>query len=349
MSNMGKQIEWEFVERARALALACRLDRQLHEAVETASRPEARLAGHLRQQLQRAVAARASTATLFAVVASVHEQLAFLPKPELPTGLRVFLREVFGPRWDAEVVVAPVATMHWPRAGGEPDADEGGGRSSSAADAHAVEQPVTVIPRAELYNPLMWPLIGLQAAVYDGWEDAEQRVVERIGPGLTLAKAEALLPVDTEAAQRLWERGRSAMSNSGDYGDAAELALSLADGVLISAHRRGVTTEGAGIYGRLAAAHDEPASAVDILHAGWLHWYDHALEQLLALDAGMATAGVATHTDGVPEVGADAKEHVAVDSWVAMCGLVNGIDDLLCRSLDVAAVHRFYATEGATA
>lgn len=347
---MSKQIQWKFIERARALALACRLDRQLHEAAQTASRPEARLAGHLRHQLQRAGAESRSTDALFNLVATVHGQLAFLPKPKLPTGLRVFLREVFGSRWDAEVVVAPVSTVHWPRTGRLPEGEAMAEvQLSPPTGRDVVQQPITVIPRAELYNPLMWPLIGLQAAVYDGWEDAEQRVAERTGAGLMLAKAEALLPLDGGAAQRLWERGRSTMRDSGDYVDAAELALSLADGVLISAHRRGVTTEGAGIYGRLAAAHDEPASAVDILHAGWLHWYDHALEQLLALDEGMATAGVASQTEEALGVDADLSEHGAVDSWITMCRLVNGIDDLLCRSLDVAAVHRFYATEGATA
>ena len=156
MKNTDKQIAWDSVERARALALACRLDRQLHEAAEVASRPEARLAGHLRHQLQRAVAARTPTAALFSLLASVHEQLAFLPKPELPTGLRVFFREVFGSRWDDEVVVAPVADMHWPRTGAD-------GHALAVTAGDVMPQPITVIPRAELYNPLMWPLIGLQA------------------------------------------------------------------------------------------------------------------------------------------------------------------------------------------
>lgn len=323
MDNAWKQLAWDGAARARAIALACRLDRQLEEVVGVAARPESRLAGRLRTELQATAEEAATTEALFAAVEAIHEQLAYLPKPGMPTGVRVFLRELFGHRWDEDVVVAAVATVRWPL----------------ARVAASPERPITVIPRADIRNPLMWPLIALQGASLMGWTDAERQVGDVVGPGLLFAMAEAMLlggvsgTVDAggSGAERggegLWERGRDALVEAGAlYDHAMGLAASLADGVLISARRvgRGATTSvgssSGDIYERLAAVRDVPADAVEILTAGWIHWYGHAAPQLLK------TA-----------------------DWSRRREIVDGVDDVLCRSLDVASIHRFYATEGASA
>lgn len=330
-----EEVPWSGVLRARALGWACRTDRRLQEAAEAGSRPEAALAGSLRTRLREAVAARASTEELFEVVDDVHGQLEYLPKPSLPVGLRVFIRELFGPERDDRLVIAPAARASWP----------------AAAKAGAEAFPVAVIPQRDLTNPLMWPLVGLQAATFPGWEDAEKLLNRTLGPALSFARAAAMLPGETIEAKLLWKRGWSEMASGGAREAAKPLAEALADGVLISA-RRAVPAESKGaapssakptaaggssveadgtagsadkgpVYGQLAEVHDEPASAGDILHAGWLHWYGYAMEKLLAFqDDG----------DG---------------GFEAMNRLVNGVDDLLCRSLDVAAIHRFYASGGA--
>lgn len=361
MGEHGMKVEWGSVERGRALALACRLDRRLHDAGETASRPEHLLAERLRQQLRRVVTAGPTTAQLFHVVATVHEQLAFLPKPDLPTGLRVFLREVFGEGWDEEVVVAAGTDCRWLGAGGDVHGETGGaigngtGGSGETLSGGVLSgdgaQPVAVIPGAEVHNPLMWPLAGLQVGGFDGWEDAIEKVQAQIGTGLSFARAEALVATDAEGARKLWEQGMAELAGGGGGEGAvgvAELSSALADGVLISAHRRGSVEKAGGVYGRLAQAHDEPAQAADILQAGWRHWYAHGLPQLLELEQALVGGSGEVRTGenrGATAVGAG-PAFVAVDAWVEMGRLVNGIDDLLCRSLDVAAVHRFYATGG---
>lgn len=326
MGNAWKQLAWEEMFGARALALACRLDRQLEEVAAAASRPESRLAGRLRTELQEAASGAATAAHVVASVESIHNQLAYLPKPDMPTGVRVLLRELFGSRLDDDVVVAAVSTTRWPL----------GGRSASP------ERPITVIPRAEVRNPLMWPLVGLQGAAIAGWTDGESRVQDVVGPGLLFAMAEAMLSdsVSSDAAapdsdavgrsRTLWERGRDELAGSGEMLEVAtHLATSLADGVLISARRVGhggapggtpENTFGGDIYERLAAVRDVPADAAEILTAGWIHWYGHAAPKLL------------NTTD-----------------WSRRREIVDGVDDVLCRSLDVAAIHRFYATEGASA
>lgn len=352
MGNNDIRIDWHRVERGRALAFACRVDRQLHEASQTAPRPETVLAARLRRRLRDAVTSNSATQQLFAVVAAVHEQLAFLPAVDLPVGLRGFLREVLGSRWDSEVVVAAVSAPQWPRH----EQDRRAAHRPAVFDD--LQQPVTVIPRAEMYNPLMWPLVGLQVAAYAGWEDAERRVRQRIGSGLTFALAEAFVMTDGEKARRLWERGLDALAAETETaGQTARagvrtLARSLADGILISAHRRGKAEaksgQHRGVYADLAAAYDEPASPADILHAGWTHWYEHGLTQLLKLEKAL-TQGETTDADPVIDsrVAGVAIGKVPADAWTEMCHFVNGIDDLLCRSLDVAAIHRFYATGGA--
>lgn len=314
-------MDWESVRRARAVAFACRTVRQLDVVTAGAAKPESRLAADWRETLFAAVAADGGTDELLAVVEAIHARLAYLPQPTLPTGMRVFLREMFGQQWDEQVVVAAVADARWPGAGEAPVAhvDDGGAA------------PITVIPRAELYNPLMWPLVALQGAAIVGWDEAEERVADLAGPGLFFARAEARSSADADDARALWKRGRDELAaDEGAYDAARELAASLADGVMISARRRGEKLPDGGVYGELAAVRDEPARAADILSAGWLHWYSHDAPQLLALDAALRD---------------DAAPHH--ETWAHMRVLVNGLDDVLCRSLDVAAVHRFYATEGA--
>lgn len=331
MENAWKQLEWDAAARARSIALACRLDRQLEEVAGVASRPESRLAHRLRAELQNAAATAATTAEVFAAVEAIHEQLAYLPKPAMPTGVRVFLRDLFGRRWDDNVVVAAVARPRWPLGqvlakGGENVPTVGGDGYGVASDVvPSPERPVTVIPRAEMRNPLMWPLIAVQGAGIVGWSDAEQRVRDAAGPGVWFALAEALVAAGDAAAEsrarELWQRGCDELSAAGSlYEDALQLARSLVDGILISARRVGAEDAGgADIYDRLAAVRDVPAEAVEILSAGWVHWYGHAVPKLLA-----------------------------ANDWSDRRAIVDGIDDVLCRSLDVAAIHRFYATEGAS-
>lgn len=335
MEKTWQQLEWHAVARARALAFACRLDRQLEEVSAVAERPESRLAARLRTELQAAVERAMDEGhppgadALFAAAEAVHEQLAYLPKPAMPAGVRVFLRGLFDRRWDENVVVAAVSRPRWPLARA--------GRGGTDPD-----RPVTVLPRADMRNPLMWPLIALQGADIVGWTDAEERVRQALGPGVRFAVAEAMLS-DGErsaAARELWQRGCEELSAAGPlYDDALELARSLADGILISARRVGArggdnlqassVLGGAGvggasggtadIYRQLEAVRDVPAEAVEILSAGWIHWYGHAAPRLLA-----------------------------ADDWAQKREIVDGVDDVLCRSLDVAAIHRFYTTEGAS-
>lgn len=316
---------WAEVERGRIFALACRLDRSLQEAAATASRPEAGLADVLRGELGRAVGAGAAGQSLLDAVATIHSQLDYLPKPAPPKGMRVFFREVLGPHWDERIVIAPTAVAAWRKSQSTVPQLQGG----------RADYTVGVIPQAELHNPLMWSLVGLQATGGIDGDRAMDTLSRRVGPALLFARAEALAASDAEAAETLWRQGQAAVA-SGEYPEAHSLAKSLADGVLVSAHRRGKSTEADGsrseaddvsperkaVYSRLAAAHDEPAGAADILLAGWLHWYGSGLERVLTL--------------------ANAPE----DGWTDMCRFVNGVDDLLCRSLDVAAVHRFYASGG---
>lgn len=327
MANAWKQLEWDAVARARGVALACRLDRQLEEVTAVASRPESRLAHRLRTELQAAVETAATTDELFASVEAIHEQLAYLPKPAMPTGVRVFLRELFGGRWDDDVVVAAVSRPRWPAIQAPADGrGDGSGSGFASGFVPSPERPVTVIPRGEMRNPLTWPLIAVQGAGIVGWIDMEQRVREAAGPGVWFAMAEATLPAgdaDSDGrARELWQRGRDELSAAGSlYDDALQLARSLADGILISARRVGndAVGEDGDIYDRLSAVRDVPAEAVEILSAGWIHWYGHAAPKLLA-----------------------------ADDWARRRAIVDGIDDVLCRSLDVAAIHRFYATEGAS-
>lgn len=332
MEHAWKQLEWSAVERARAVGFACRLDRQLEAVAAVADRPESRLAQRLRAELQEAVTGgpggpSPDTAALFAAVEAIHEQLAYLPKLTLPAGVRVFLRALFDQEWNENVVVAAVSKPRWP--------------VGPEAAAGSPDRPVTVMPRADMRNPLMWPLIAVQGASVAGWSDAEERVRRAAGPGVWFALAEALLPAgagsSAEAeAQALWQRGRDELLAAGRlYDDALELAAALADGILISAKRVGAkgldgqpaggpdgeaSGERAEVYRKLSAVRDVPAQAVEILSAGWIHWYGHAAPKLLA-------AG----------------------DWQRMREIVDGVDDVLCRSLDVAAIHRFYATEGASA
>lgn len=346
MKHAWKQLQWEAAVRARAIALACRLDRQLEEAAAVASGPESRLAARLRAELQAAATGGARTEHIFQAVDAVHRKLAFLPKPSLPTGVRVFLRELFGRRWDDDVVVSVVSIPRWPivvtvegdvvctatSAFGRMDA------ADNSSFAPSPEFPVSVIPRAELRNPLMWPLIALQGANIAGWSEPAERVRHLAGPGVWFAIAEALVSgsIDSDgapdaglndglqAAATLWERGRRDIG-ADDAIDAGilELAESLADGVLISARRVGASSDAQApaenIYSRLAAVRDVPAEAMEILSAGWIHWYGHAAPRLLE-----------------------------ADDWQKQREIVDGLDDVLCRSLDVAAIHRFYATEGAS-
>lgn len=371
------QLRWDEAVRARALALACRLDRQLEETSAVAKRPESRLAARLRAELQSAVAEGVETEGLFATVAAVHRQMAWLPKPKLPIGIRVFLRELFGGGWDEDLVVAALADARWPlavrwegqrpsieatgllgreredvgaTAGGEPKADEADVRPSLSGGAAL---PVAVIPQAEMRDPLMWPLVALQGALIGGWSDAAERIRERVGPGLWFALAEALLAgaqAEDQQLAALWNRGRDELvADQTLREDVKELVEALADGVLISAKRvgrqaerrplqagdgvsRGVPERGQtrsersgdvanepDIYEELAAVCDVPAEAVEILTAGWLNWYGNVAPALLA-----------------------------ADDWERRRAIVDGVDDVLCRSLDVAAIHRFYATEGAS-
>lgn len=333
MENAWKQLEWDAVALARAIALACRLDRQLEEVAAVASRAESRLAGRLRTELQEAAATVKRTAQLFATIEVIHGQLAYLPRPGMPMGVRVFLRELFGERWDEDIVVAPVSTARWPL-----HHDSGG----EAVWPPSPERPVAVIPQAELRNPLMWPLIAMQGARIVGWTEVEHRVGQLAGPGVWFAMAEAMLPAAASnsdgGARTLWQRGWDELSRAGSlYDDARELARALADGILISARRVGFsevrgpadiggesarvngTRDGADIYQRLAAVRDVPADAIEILSAGWIHWYTNAAPKLLE----------------------------TVD-WPRRREIVDGVDDVLCRSLDVAAIHRFFASEGAS-
>lgn len=307
-----EEVPWTGVLLSGALGWACRTYRRLEEAAAVGSRPEAALAASLQDRLRRAVAGKASAEQLFEVLAEVHGQLDYLPKPPLPVGLRVFIRELFGTERDGRLVIAPTSRASWPQ------------RAVDGADGSF---PVAVIPQTDLSNPLMWPLIGLQAATFPGWEDGEKVLARTLGPALSFARAAAMLPGETDEAKMLWKRGWSEMASGGAREAAESLAEELADGALISARRRpsgpGEVPEAGSIYDKLAAAYDEPASVGDILHAGWLHWYGNAMEKLLAW------------REGGP------------DGFEAMNRFVNGVDDLLCRSLDVAAIHRFYASGGA--
>lgn len=317
MENAWRQLEWNAAARARAVALACRLDRQLEQVAAVASRPESRLANRLRTELQVAVEGAPSTDGLFATVEAIHEQVTYLPKLGMPTGVRVFLRSLFGASWDDDVVVAALPAARWPRT----HATE----SDVAGASPRPKRPVAVIPQAETGNPLMWPLVALQGASIVGWsDDGEERVRELAGPGVFFAMAESMMPDAVSAgdatARLRWQRGRDELVGAGVmYEDAMELARHLADGILISARRVGSDDIGSDIYAQLVAVRDVPADAREILSAGWIHWYGHAVPRLL-----------------------DATD------WAQRREIVDGVDDVLCRSLDVAAIHRFYATEGAS-
>src|SRR5690606_1868993 len=108
------------------------------------------------------------------------EQLAYLPKLTLPAGVRVFLRALFDQEWNENVVVAAVSKPRWP--------------VGPEAAAGSPDRPVTVMPRADMRNPLMWPLIAVQGASVAGWSDAEERVRRAAGPGVRVAPARAPPP-----------------------------------------------------------------------------------------------------------------------------------------------------------
>ncbi|MFO7265730.1 MAG: hypothetical protein C0P62_006005 [Bacillota bacterium] len=366
MEQAWRQLRWDEAVRARALAIACRVDRQLEETAAIAKKPESRLAARLREELQRAAREGGSVEVLFRTAAAVHQQLAWLPKPKLPIGIRVFLRELFGGEWNEDLVVAALADPAWPltvrvegreprvelsgslgrglagrAAGGSPGGSAGDESDSAGGLSGAL--PVAVIPQAEMRDPMMWPLVALQGAVIAGFGDAVQWVRARVGPGLWFALSEAAAATGgpRPELEALWRRGLDELAAETALLDSvAELVEALADGILISAKRVGLRakqradgggqkTEGlpargeAGdrrdIYEELEAVRDVPAEASEILTAGWIHWYGQAAPALLA-----------------------------TDEWERRRAIVDEIDDILCRSLDVAAIHRFYATEGAS-
>ncbi len=307
-----KPVAWDEARRARAIGLACRLDRQLQEAAAAATRAEARLAAALRAEVRAAVFAGQGPEDLFDTLAVLHEQLAYLPRVPLPAGIAGLLKDLLGPAWDGDVVVAGVPQLRWPSLETAPS------------------RPVAVIPLAEAKNPLMWPLVALQGAAVGGYEGRAGALAEALGAALTFARAEALFAADAAAARALWQRGEERLPRpeAGGSGTPWQLVSMLADGVLISGYRRGTEADpGAPIYQQLAVVKDEPAQPAEILTAGWIYWYTRAAAELLALASG---------------AGQDAG-----DPWGRMRALVDGLDDLLCRSLDVAAIHRFYAAEGA--
>jgi len=309
-----KPVPWDTARRARAIGLACRLDRHLEEAAAAATRAEARLAGTLRQEVRQAVAASPGVEELFAKLAALHEQLAYMPRLPLPAGIAGLLRDLLGPAWDGDVVVAGVPELPWPSLERVP------------------VRPVALIPLAEARNPLMWPLVAVQGAVASGLLSRRDALDEALGAALAFARAEALFVHDEPAARGWWQAGerRLPRPQNGVDGTPWELAAMLASGILVSGYRRGGQVDPeAPIYQQLAVVRDEPAQAADILTAGWIYWYNRTAAQLVELADGLRAQ------DG------------AGDRWSRMRALVDSLDDLLCRSLDVAAIHRFYAAEGA--
>src|SRR5690606_30141881 len=154
-----KQLEWSAVERARAVGFACRLDRQLEAVAAAADRPETRLAQRLRAELQAAVTGgpggpSPGTAALVSAVGEVHEPAASLPELTLAARVRELLRALFDQEWNENVVVAAVSKPRWP--------------VGPEAAAGSPDRPVTVMPRADMRNPLMWPLIAVQGASVAG-------------------------------------------------------------------------------------------------------------------------------------------------------------------------------------
>ncbi|MBO8141346.1 MAG: hypothetical protein H0Z37_04080 [Firmicutes bacterium] len=307
LESRWNAIPWETVCRARGLGLACRLDRYLEEVAAVAPRAEAALAGRLRSELRDAVAGLAAPDELLAAVGAVHRELAYLPRAPLPAGVYGLLRDVLGQARDRDVVVAGVPEPVWPKAHQRP------------------RRPVAVMPLAEGRNPLMWPLVALQAAALAGVHQPESYVEGAVGGGLWLALAEAALGSGTEARE-LWERGRGLLApGDGEPDRPWQLARALAEGVLISGHRRGARNSGGeGIYSRLGQVQDDPAHPGEILGAGWIHWYARVAPELVEL----------------------AEISGADGAWRRMRSLVDRVDDLLCRSLDVAAIHRFFAAGG---
>ncbi|MFS8543265.1 MAG: hypothetical protein LOD91_05425 [Limnochordales bacterium] len=315
-----KPAPWETVRRARVLGLAGRLDRQLQEAAGAAARTEARLAAALRAEVQAAVAAAADSAALFARLVDVHSQLAYLPRLPLPAGIAGLMRDLLGPDWDDHVVVAGVPALPWP--------------PLEAASS----RPVAVIPLAEARDPLMWPLVAVQGAAVAGQPERVAGLQQNLGPALAFARAAALCFADEGAARAAWEAGAQGLAQlpADKASTIRQLAATLADGVLISGCRRGGRPDpGAPIYDQLAVVRDEPAEPAEILLAGWVHWASRTAAELVEL-----AEQVRGHDGGH---GPDGGQ----DPWWRLRGLVDGLDDLLCRSLDVAAIHRFYAAEGA--
>ncbi|HEY8497565.1 MAG TPA: hypothetical protein VIK98_11120 [Limnochordales bacterium] len=309
-----KPVPWDTARRARLVGIACRLDRHLEEAAAAATRAEARLAAALRQEVRQAVSANPGTEELFAKLSALHEQLAYLPRLPLPAGIAGLLRDLLGPDWDGDVVVAGVPELPWPPL------------------VRVPVRPVAVIPLAEARNPLMWPLVALQGAAASGLSQRGEALDAALGAALAFARAEALFVADEPAARGWWRAGEQRLPRPGDGpgGNPWQLAAMLASGVLISGYRRGGRIDPeAPIYEQLAVVRDEPAQPADILTAGWIYWYNRTAAELVELAAGLRSQGEAE------------------DRWTRMRALVDSLDDLLCRSLDVAAIHRFYAAEGA--
>lgn len=309
-----KPVPLDTARQARVLGLACRLDRQLQEAAAAASRAEARLATALRAEVQAAVGDASGVESLWDKLRDVHAQLAYLPRIPLPAGITGLLRDLLGPGWDADVVVAGVPELAWPEL------------------AVAPERPVAVIPLAEARNPLMWPLVAVQGATAGGESRRAAALDDVLGAALAFARAEASCLADQETARAWWATGeRQLVQRAADRaGMLAQLATTLGAGILISGYRQGNRVEAdAPIYRQLAVVRDEPAQPADILTAGWMHWYTRTAGEVVELAARSA---------GQDEAG---------NAWWRMRALVDGLDDLLCRSLDVAAIHRFYAAEGA--
>ncbi|HEY8418041.1 MAG TPA: hypothetical protein VIK93_08415 [Limnochordales bacterium] len=310
----SKRVPWEIARLARLLGLACRLDRHLEEAAAAASLAEARLAAALRAEVRAAVAQAAEPDTLYAQLCTLHAELAYLPRVPLPAGIGGLLRDLLGPGWDGDVVVAGVPDLPWPRLERVP------------------ERPVAVIPLAEARCPLMWPLVAVQGAWAVGEPERIGKLDDGLGAALAFARAEALCFADEAAARDAWEAGQRRLTAAPAewLGIVRRLAGTLASGVLISGYRReGRVEEGAPIYRQLAVVRDEPAQPNEILTAGWMHWYARVAAELVELA-------------GRPGDGAGGD-----DPWPRMRALVDSLDDLLCRSLEVAAIHRFYAAEGA--
>ena len=307
-------VPWETARRARALGLACRLDRQLEEAAAAASRAEARLAATLRAEVREAVARATAPEALYEQLCSLHAQLAYLPRVPLPAGIGGLLRDLLGPGWDGDVVVAGVPRLSWPRLDEVP------------------QRPVAVIPWAEARCPLLWPLVAVQGARAAGESERVGQLKDSLGAALAFARAEVLCFADEGAAREAWEAGqrRLAAAPADWLAIVRRLADTLAAGVLISGFRRDERVEeGAPIYRQLSVVKDQPAQPEEILTAGWLHWYARVAAVLVQLTG---PAGNVTGGD---------------DPWPRLRALVDSFDDLLCRSLEVAAIHRFYAAEGA--